>query len=47
MKLQIVTKVRYEAYLGPTVFGKVPFVTFWLAISENIGDIHRDVQLGI
>ena len=26
---------------GPKVFGKVPFVTFWPAISENIGDIHR------
>ena len=27
--------------LGPKVSGKVPFVTFWPAISEDIGDIHR------
>ena len=31
----------YVEALGTKVFGKVPFVTLLLAISENIGDIPK------
>ena len=33
------TWITYVEASGPKLFGKVAFVTFWLAISENIGDI--------
>ena len=34
-------KPTYVEAQGPHCFGKVPFVTFRTADTENIGDIHR------